>query len=570
MGELDAHCQQRCSSGDVKVVARFRITKQSTCRAWRCFRPVDLSNDDGSSDGSTDQYCHYYTPSMAAELPEVLEQCNGTPSFALPTDTEHMFQSGWWAPERDGGLALLLHRWKNASIAVVGSSGNLRYRGHGAEIDSHDIVVRINAATTHGFEEDVGNRTTMRVSWSKGAKTVLHNRMATTAEIQVGRGFEDWRNVLPVSMQAAFEASGDTRRLPGSPLLLMLDQAWLECLHLAILRSRANEPSTGFDALALALALNAELARAHRTRPRPVSVYGFGACPPCAKYDACTGDSSEANGVDGQHPFHLEKLAREAWHQAGVIRLTEQSCEAEPGAHRGGYHERYAAPPESPQAPPAPSSSPSPPPPPPPSPSPPPFRASCQWWCEPHTQPWLTKCTFRGCSTCAPCSSLASHVAAPYSPPHAPPPSPWRPHTAALAAVAALARTEQEGGQLHRSTRWIATEQPIFDWPLSCIGAFLSVVGIVAFICFLRRSTNHAEKEESVDTSFAEHEAHVRRGPQHAAAATPPSPIAPSPCPGGRTPACKLKLAHKPKKYTALVDEPELGSPSAGLPLEAI
>ena len=47
-------------------------------------------------------------------------------------------------------------------IAVVGSSGNLLYRKHGAEIDAHDVIFRINAPLTNGFEEDVGHELTIR------------------------------------------------------------------------------------------------------------------------------------------------------------------------------------------------------------------------------------------------------------------------------------------------------------------------------------------------------------------------------------------------------------------------
>ena len=32
------------------------------------------------------------------------------------------------------------------SIAVVGSSGNMLYRGFGEAIDAHDIVIRVNGA----------------------------------------------------------------------------------------------------------------------------------------------------------------------------------------------------------------------------------------------------------------------------------------------------------------------------------------------------------------------------------------------------------------------------------------
>ena len=49
------------------------------------------------------------------------------------------------------------------TCAVVGSSGSLRGAGFGAAIDSHDAVIRINAAPTFGHERAVGARTTWRV-----------------------------------------------------------------------------------------------------------------------------------------------------------------------------------------------------------------------------------------------------------------------------------------------------------------------------------------------------------------------------------------------------------------------
>ena len=42
------------------------------------------------------------------------------------------------------------------SIAVVGSSGSLLFRGFGSEIDEHDVVVRVNGAVTEGYEHDCG------------------------------------------------------------------------------------------------------------------------------------------------------------------------------------------------------------------------------------------------------------------------------------------------------------------------------------------------------------------------------------------------------------------------------
>ncbi|KAK3266387.1 hypothetical protein CYMTET_24993 [Cymbomonas tetramitiformis] len=59
-----------------------------------------------------------------------------------------------------------------ARCAVVGSSGDLLHSKFGAEIDGHDMVMRINEAPTGKYSEDVGSKTTFRVlnnmGWQRG------------------------------------------------------------------------------------------------------------------------------------------------------------------------------------------------------------------------------------------------------------------------------------------------------------------------------------------------------------------------------------------------------------------
>ena len=57
------------------------------------------------------------------------------------------------------------------TCAVVGSAWHLEGSGFGSEIDKHDEVVRINDAPVHGYEEDVGSRTTKRVFGCRRSKS---------------------------------------------------------------------------------------------------------------------------------------------------------------------------------------------------------------------------------------------------------------------------------------------------------------------------------------------------------------------------------------------------------------
>uniref|UniRef100_A0A672F8P4 alpha-N-acetylgalactosaminide alpha-2,6-sialyltransferase n=1 Tax=Salarias fasciatus TaxID=181472 RepID=A0A672F8P4_SALFA len=58
--------------------------------------------------------------------------------------------------------------------AVVGTSGILNGSKMGEEIDAHDYVFRMNGAITRGYEEDVGNRTSVYVHTAHSITSSLY------------------------------------------------------------------------------------------------------------------------------------------------------------------------------------------------------------------------------------------------------------------------------------------------------------------------------------------------------------------------------------------------------------
>ncbi|KAI3356354.1 hypothetical protein L3Q82_017585 [Scortum barcoo] len=73
---------------------------------------------------------------------------------------------GWASLVPSQPLEQLYRRTDQSSFktcAVVTSAGAILRSGLGKEIDTHDAVLRFNAAPTEGYERDVGNKTTMRI-----------------------------------------------------------------------------------------------------------------------------------------------------------------------------------------------------------------------------------------------------------------------------------------------------------------------------------------------------------------------------------------------------------------------
>ncbi|XP_033842729.1 beta-galactoside alpha-2,6-sialyltransferase 2 [Periophthalmus magnuspinnatus] len=98
---------------------------------------------------------------------ELLCQIKTQAKLTTVDGSEEPFSSlGWKRLVPSRPLEQLYRRGSPDSFktcAVVTSAGAILRSGLGREIDTHDAVLRFNAAPTDGYERDVGNRTTIRI-----------------------------------------------------------------------------------------------------------------------------------------------------------------------------------------------------------------------------------------------------------------------------------------------------------------------------------------------------------------------------------------------------------------------
>ena len=159
--------------GFVLVIKESGQTSKSQLSARRLRR--DCSYDDRLKSWSTENKAF---PSDGLRRISYDSICNRTvnlsdTSIPLPvkkgarfilTSSACLSHSKLWAcevhPETD---PFANARW--SSCAVVGSSSSMLSSGIGFEIDAHEAVFRMNAAPILGFQNDVGSKTTLRLSF---------------------------------------------------------------------------------------------------------------------------------------------------------------------------------------------------------------------------------------------------------------------------------------------------------------------------------------------------------------------------------------------------------------------
>lgn len=216
------------------------------------------------------------------------------------------------------------HFTPSSTIAVVGSSGDLIASDDGSLIDSHDLIIRINAPVIEGYEESVGRRLNIRFATADG--------LADAKERQV---VEDETQLLTTTYEGSPAPESNGTRA------FLVSNAWTTDIRRSALDDR-GWPSTGFQAVAFAIAMTREVGAP------PPAVFGFGACEACNKYYDCDGSNTtdltrgtwidpanrytvgnESMGTDGYHPFESEHLRLALWAKAGIIALKNESSSSE-------------------------------------------------------------------------------------------------------------------------------------------------------------------------------------------------------------------------------------------------
>ncbi|XP_043946035.1 CMP-N-acetylneuraminate-beta-galactosamide-alpha-2,3-sialyltransferase 2-like isoform X2 [Protopterus annectens] len=149
--------------------------------------------------------------------------------------------------------------------AIVGNSGNLKYSSYGAKIDSHDFVMRMNRATTSGFEKDVGNKSTHYFMYPESAHHLppgVHFVLIPFKPLDM-----EWIVSALTTGNIKFTYVRVVSKIHlDQDKVMILNPAFLKYIHDNWTNHHGKYPSTGMIAILFALHICEE-----------VSVFGFGA-----------------------------------------------------------------------------------------------------------------------------------------------------------------------------------------------------------------------------------------------------------------------------------------------------
>lgn len=186
-----------------------------------------------------------------------------------------------------------LHK-KYKTCAVVGNSGSLLETQYGDAVDSHEVVIRFNAAKTEGYEQFVGYKTTFRILNSAELKIARDSGEAGITTLR-NNDMKDW-------------VKGIQSSPAGGPVALTTDPEFL-CHTWAWVRNRGDKPSSGLVGIVMALRMC-----------QKVDIYGFQYSNYFSRYSRPHYYDWERpkKGREKVHPFNREvslyaQLARQGY-----------------------------------------------------------------------------------------------------------------------------------------------------------------------------------------------------------------------------------------------------------------
>lgn len=179
------------------------------------------------------------------------------------------------------------------SCAVVGNSGNLKGSRYGHEIDSQDVVIRMNQGRTRGFEEDVGTRTTHRVMYPESAIDLDNSTHLVLFPFKI----LDLQWVID-ACTTGFHGHSYAPVIPkikaNKNLVMIVNPAFMKYTHTVWLSKKGRYPSTGFMTVILALHICDE-----------VKIFGFGA-DERGNWNHYWEELKNKNLKTGNHPGSIE------------------------------------------------------------------------------------------------------------------------------------------------------------------------------------------------------------------------------------------------------------------------
>ena len=224
--------------------------------------------------------------------------------------------------------SLFMSKSKNKTCAVVGSSGNLIKSGYGKQIDSHEIVIRVNRAPLRKWKKDVGKRTSFRImsmdeyshlnsyplNWLKNHKT-MENASRNIGPMLIGCHYPFHGRCNNIRLSQIFG-----KRYEGETYLLSTDI--IKYASVLFKNVRQKSPTIGMISILVALNIC-----------KTVDLYGFslGVCKNnCYHYYDCAYTESHFfNGTissSGFHDFTAQSTVLNKLSKKGLFKIHNGRC----------------------------------------------------------------------------------------------------------------------------------------------------------------------------------------------------------------------------------------------------